>query len=66
MTRSKNTPEAAKARRAHPPAPVKPKGERRTIAERRRDDENRREFKRYSPTQRPSERRQTERRTGSH
>ena len=66
MTRSKNSPGAGNARRAYSPTAGKPKGERRTTGERRDSAENRREFARYSPTQRPSERRQSERRTGSH
>lgn len=45
---------------------AKPNGERRKSGERRDRAENRREFERFSPTQPPSERRQSERRTGSH
>ena len=66
MTRSKDSPGAGAARRALSPTPGKPKGERRTKGERRDSAENRREFERYSPTQPPSERRQNERRSGSH
>jgi len=65
MKRSpKHPPDAA--RRAPSPAPGKSQGERRTEGERRNSEENRREFARFSPTQRPSERRRIERRTGSH
>jgi hypothetical protein len=66
MTRSKDSPGAGTARRALSPTPGKPKGERRNSGERRDSAENRREFARYSPTQRPSERRQSERRSSSH
>jgi hypothetical protein len=56
-------------RRAPAPAPRESQqGERRTKGERRSSAENRREYERFSPTQQPSERerRQNERRTGSH
>jgi hypothetical protein len=67
MTRSaKHPPDGA--RRAPCPAAGESRGERRTKGERRSSAENRREFERFSPTQGPSERerRQNERRTGSH
>ena len=67
MTRTpKQSPDGV--RRVPSPAPGKSQGasERRTKGERRKSAENRREFERFSPTQPPSERRQSERRTGSH
>jgi hypothetical protein len=67
MTR-KESPGHGNARRGSSPAPGKPdsSSERRTKGDRRDTAENRREFERYSPTQRPSERRQSERRIGRH
>jgi len=65
MTRTPKSPKPEKARRTPLSNASKKNGDRRTRGERRSDGENRREFARYSPTQKPSERRQSERRTGS-
>jgi hypothetical protein len=51
MTRTSKSPKTAN-------------GERRRNVERRSSAENRREYERFSPTQKPSERRRTERRIG--
>jgi len=68
MTRSAKHPPDGARRAPSPAAGESQRGERRTKGERRSSAENRREFERFSPTQGPSERerRQNERRTGSH
>ncbi|HEY2798451.1 MAG TPA: hypothetical protein VGK26_11235 [Thermoanaerobaculia bacterium] len=68
MTRTKKSSGHGNARRAPSPAPSKPdtSSERRTKGDRRDRAENRREFERFSPTQRPSDRRRSERRVGAH